>query len=106
MVHPVHGNLRIPPMCTEYTSGVNRGKCTSPLPSQNNYDCGFFGTISSSYIGVREVCTSSSRSSSCSLQGPNGVGLPNSDYLLFVSASFSTRKLTIMDVLVLIVVVQ
>ena len=94
MVHPVQGNLRIPPMCTEYTSGVNKGKCRSPLPSQSGYDCGEFGTIPLSYIGVREVCTSSS--STCTLQGPNGVGLPNADYLLFVSAS-STCKLHCSD---------
>ncbi|XP_065916878.1 uncharacterized protein [Dysidea avara] len=90
MVHPVQGNLRIPPMCTEYTSGVNKGKCRSPLPSQSSYDCGDFGTIPLSYIGVREVCTSYYSSSSCTTQGPNGVGLPNADYLLFVSASSST----------------
>ena len=96
MVHPVDGNLLIPPMCTdhEYTSGVNRGKCRSPLPSQSGYDCGEFGTIPLSYIGVREVCTSSFLNSSCTLQGPNGAGLPNADYLLFVSAS-STSKFTI-----------
>ena len=92
MVHPVQGNLRIPPMCTEYTSGVNSGKCRSPLPSQYIYDCGQFGRIPLSYNGVREVCTSSSRNSSCTLQGPNGVGIPNSDYLLFVSASSSSSK--------------
>jgi len=93
MVHPMQGNLRIPPDCTEYTSGVNKGKCRSPLPSQSNYDCGDFGTIPLSYIGVREVCTSSYNRSSCTVQGPNGVGLPNADYLLFVSASSSTCKL-------------
>ena len=92
MVHPVQGNLRIPPMCSEYTYGVNEGKCRSPLPSQSNYDCGDFGTIPLSYIGVREVCTTSYLSSSCTLQGPNGVGLPNADYLLFVSASSTTCK--------------
>jgi len=87
MVHPVQGNLRIPPNCTEYTSGVNKGKCISPLPPQTGYTCGQFTTIPLSYIGVREVCTSPSLNSSCTLQGPNGDGLPNTDYLLFVSAS-------------------
>jgi len=98
MVHPVQGNLRIPPMCTEYTSGVNEGKCRSPLPSQSGYDCGEFGTIPLSYIGVREVCTSSSSTSSCTQQGPDEVGLPNADYLLFVSAT-STSKLQQVDML-------
>ena len=103
MVHPVDGNLRIPPMCSEYTFGVNRGKCISPLPSQSGYDCGEFGIIPLSYIGVREVCTTSSLSSSCTLQGPNGAGLPNADYLLFVSASstskYSTLNVSISDAL-------
>ena len=98
LVHPVQGNFRVPPNCTEYTSGVNRGKCRSPLPSQSNYVCNDFRTIPLSYIGVREVCSSSSQSS-CTLQGPNGTGIPNTDYLLFVSASSRTRKLTIFLVL-------
>ncbi|XP_065916685.1 uncharacterized protein [Dysidea avara] len=89
LVHPVQGNFRVPPNCTEYTSGVNRGKCRSPLPSQSNYVCNDFRTIPLSYIGVREVCSSSSQSS-CTLQGPNGTGIPNTDYLLFVSASSRT----------------
>ena len=93
MVHQVQGNLRIPPMCTEFNSGVNEGKCTSPLPSQSRFNCGEFGTIPLSYIGVREVCTLSFLNSTCTLQGPNGAGLPNADYLLFVSASSTSMFL-------------
>ena len=93
MIHPVQDNLIIPPNCTEYTYGVNKGKCRSPLPSQSSYDCGEYGTIPLSYIGLREVCSSYNLSSSCILQGPNGVGLPNADYLLFVSASSSCKFL-------------
>ena len=85
LVRHVQGNLIIPPMCTEYTFGLNEGKCRSPLPSQSNYRCGEFGVIPLSYIGTREVCTSSY--GSCTKQGPDGPGLPNADYLLFVSAS-------------------
>ena len=96
MVHPVDGNLRIPPRCTEYTYGVNQGKCRSPpLLSQSGYGCGEFGTIPLTYIGVREVCTSLWDSSSCSIQGPNGTGVSNADYLLFVSASFTSKLLYI-----------
>ena len=76
-------------MCTEYTFGLNEGRCQSPLPSQANYECGEFGIIPLSYIGTREACTSSF--GTCTTQGPDGPGLPNADYLLFVSAS-STRK--------------
>ena len=92
LVRPVQGNLIIPPMCTEYTSGLNEGKCRSPLPSQSNYRCGEFGVIPLSYIGTREVCTTSY--GSCTTEGPDGPGLPNADYLLFVSAS-STCKLSL-----------
>ena len=89
LVHPVQGNLLIPPKCKEYKSGSNKGKCKSPLPSRRYYDCGP-GIIPLSYIGTREVCTSSN--GSCTTQGPNGPGLPNADYLLFVSVSGFTCK--------------
>ena len=90
MVHPVQGNLLIPPMCDDtWSSGSNGGKCIAPLPSQSYYECGEFGTIPLSYIGTREVCTSSS--GSCTSEGPNGSGLPNADYLLFVSATSSSK---------------
>ena len=89
MVRPVQGNLTIPPMCTEYTFGLNEGKCMSPLPSQSDYVCGEFGVIPLSYIGTREVCTTSN--GPCITEGPNGPGLPNADYLLFISA-YSTCK--------------
>ena len=85
LVRPVQGNLIISPTCTEYTYGLNEGKCRSPLPSQNNYRCGEFGVIPLSYIGTREVCTTPY--GSCTTEGPDGPGLPNADYLLFVSAS-------------------
>ena len=82
LVHPVQGNLVIPPKCTEWSFGLNKGKCKS-LP-QSYYKCGKFGTIPLSYIGAREVCPTSS--GSCTMQGPNNAGLPNADYLLFVSS--------------------
>ena len=89
MVHPVQGNLLIPPMCNAvFTSGPNVGKCQY-LPPQSEYVCGELAVISPEYIGVREVCTSFD--GPCSLQGPNGTGIPNADFLLFVSA-FSTCK--------------
>ena len=89
MVHPVEDNFVVPPECTEYTSGPNEGKCNSPLPNDNSYDCGEFGVIPDEYIGNREVCLTFS--GPCYLDGPNGTGIPNTDYLLFVSAS-STCK--------------
>ena len=88
-VHPVQGNLTLPPKCTEHTDGLNEGKCMAPLPSQDYYECGDYGVIPPEYIGTREVCDSPN--GSCTIQGPDGPGLPNADYLLFVSAS-STCK--------------
>ena len=92
LIRPVQGNLTIPPKCTEYTSGLNEGKCVSPLPPQSDYKCGRYGVIPLSYIGAREVCNSSN--SSCATEGPNGPGLPNADYLLFVSVSSTCKCLT------------
>ena len=96
MVQPVQGNLIILPICTEYTGGDNEGKCTAPLPSQSNFKCGEFGIIPTEYIGTREVCPSASTPSNCFEQGPNGPGIPNTDYLLFVSA-INTCKLCILS---------
>ena len=95
MVHPVQGNLVIPPICRgrEITSGPNEGKCRSPLPSQDRYRCGVFGIIPTEYIGTREVCETSFSQGGCRQEGPGGAGIPNADYLLFVSAS-STGELT------------
>ena len=96
MVRPVQGNLTIPPMCTEFYYGLNEGKCVSPLPSQSDYTCGEFGVIPLSYIGTREACTTSN--GSCTTEGPNGPGLPNTDYLLFISA-YSTSKFSFLVLL-------
>ena len=91
LVHPVQGNLIIPPRCPcELTTGTNRGKCCSDVLI--DYKCGHFGVIPQSYIGTREVCSSSSPYAHCVTQGPDGPGLPNADYLLFVSASNSTSE--------------
>ena len=90
LIRPVQGNLTIPPKCTEYTAGLNEGKCVSPLPPQSDYKCGRYGIIPPAYIGTREVCNSSN--SSCTMEGPDGPGLPNADYLLFVSVA-STCKI-------------
>ena len=91
-VLPVQGNFVIPPLCTEYVFGSNEGKCIWPLPSQSDYECGEFGVIPLSYIGTREVCTTSD--GPCIIEGPDGPGIPNADYLLFVSASF-TREFSL-----------
>ena len=89
MVHPVEGNFVVPPECDEYSSGPNEGKCDAPLPDDNSYGCGEFGVIPNEYIGRREVCPT--YSGPCYLDGPNGTGIPHTDYLLFVSAA-STCK--------------
>ena len=53
------------------------------------YKCGPSALIPLSYIGTREICNSSQDVDSCVMQGPNGSGLPNTNYLLFVSAPLS-----------------
>ena len=93
MVQPVLGNFVIPPMCSEYSFGRNEGKCRAPLPSQDSYRCGEFGIIPTEYIGTREVCETSDQID-CSQDGPGGDGIPDTDYLLFVSAT-STSELTL-----------
>ena len=92
MVRPVQGNLVIPPMCNEYTDGRNEGKCRRPLPSQSDFKCGERGVIPLEYIGTREVCRNSRNPSNCVEEGPNGAGIPDTDYILFVSA-VTTREL-------------
>ena len=92
MVRPVQGNLVIQPFCREYTYGLNEGKCRAPLPSQSNFKCGEFGVIPREYIGTRQVCRNS-YIPDCVEEGPNGAGIPDADYLLFVSA-VTTSELT------------
>jgi len=91
LVHPVQGNLTIPPICDEYTTGLNEGKCMSSLPNQTEFECGDLGIVPHQYIGTREVCNSAN--GSCIVEGPDGPGLPNADYLLFVSISASTGEM-------------
>ena len=86
MVRPVQGNIVIPPICSGYTSDLNKGKCQAPLPSQDNYRCGPFGVIPTDYIGTREVCATSSQDE-CIEDGLDGPGINDTDYLLFVSAA-------------------
>ena len=92
-IHPVQGNLIIPPICEEYTNGSNEGKCMSPLPNQTEFECGDLGIVPHSYIGTREVCDSPN--GSCTIEGPNGPGLPNADYLLFVSVSHTCKLVSL-----------
>ena len=82
-------NFILPPRCNEYTTGINKGRCEHPLPENISYTCGEFGVIPDEFIGNREVCYS--QNGSCYLNGANGTGIPNTDYLLFVSA-VNTRK--------------
>lgn len=85
MVHPIEEIFILPPNCDEYSTGSNAGKCEGPLSSSISYNCGEIGVIPEEYIGVREVCLS--QDGPCDLGGPNGTGIPNTDYLLFVSAN-------------------
>ena len=81
-VRSIQGNLKIPPSCSEYTYGVNDGKCRRAV-LHTTTQCGIF-TVSSQYLGTREVCPFSTSTTGCYQSGPNGVGAANTDYLLFV----------------------
>ena len=84
MVNPVEDTYILSPICNEnFTTGINAGKCKDPLPE--NISCGATLNIPDEYFSVREVC--SSQDGPCRLDGPNGTGIPNTDYLLLVSAT-------------------
>ena len=85
MVKPVQGNFILPPRCTEYIIGPNRGKCAAPLNIVRQR-CGEFGIVPEEYTGTREVCESFNQTL-CHDDGPDGPGIPDTDYLLFVSVS-------------------
>ena len=76
-VRPIPGSFTIPPTCDKYTYGTNIGKCRNLRTTQ----CGSY-TVPSQYVGKRELCTSSS--GSCYEAGPDGAGVVNTDFLLFV----------------------
>ena len=97
MVNPAEGNFVLPPICNEYDSGINEGSCEDSLPLNVTYNCGEFGVVPNEYIGVRAVCPANQ---SCYLDGPNGTGIPDTDYLLFVSAT-NTCEFTLCYVVIL-----
>ena len=76
-VRPIPGSFTIPPKCDEYTYGRNVGKCRNMRTTQ----CGSY-TVPSQFVGKRELCTSSS--GLCYEAGPDGAGVANTDFLLFV----------------------
>ena len=76
-VRPIPGSFTIPPKCDKYTYGKNIGKCRSIRTTL----CGSY-TVPSQYVGKRELCTSPS--GSCYEAGPDGAGVVNTDFLLFV----------------------
>ena len=76
-VHPIPGSFTIPPKCDKHTYGKNIGKCRNLRTTQ----CGSY-TVPSQFVGKREFCTSSS--GSCYEAGPDGAGVANTDFLLFV----------------------
>ena len=81
-VNPVSGNLTFSPCLSVYTKGVNTGKCASvELP----YTCGPTDSnfnISESYLS-EITCSDPQQQDSC-LQYPDGLGLPNTDLLLYI----------------------
>jgi len=78
LVRPISGGFTIPPECTEYTSGANVGKCRV---MHTNTRCGSY-TVPHQFVGRKKLC--SSFSGSCYDSGPDGGGVANTDFLLFV----------------------
>ena len=77
-VRQISGGFTIPPECDVYTSGANVGKCRV---MHTNTRCGSY-TVPRQFVGKRELC--SSPSGSCYDSGPDGGGVANTDFLLFV----------------------
>ena len=84
-VRPIPGSFTIPPTCDEYTYGKNVGKCRNMRTTQ----CGSY-TVPSQFVGKRELCTSPS--GSCYEAGPDGAGVANTDFLLFVRTQSKFTK--------------
>ena len=78
LVRKISGSFTIPPECDEYTSGANVGKCRA---MHTNTRCGSYA-VPRQFVGKRELCSSSS--GSCYDSGPDGGGVANTDFLLFV----------------------
>ena len=78
LVRPISGGFTIPPGCNKYTYGANTGKCRYMHTTTR---CGSI-TVPRQFVGKRELCSSSS--GSCYDSGPDGGGVANTDFLLFV----------------------
>ena len=73
-------NLRLRPNCSSISSACgSECNCGSLL---STFSCGQFVTIPKEHIGMHTVC----KNSICQPDGPNGVGVSDTDLLIYVTA--------------------
>eukprot|EP01135_Chromosphaera_perkinsii_P009019 Nk52_evm37s1569 gene=Nk52_evmTU37s1569 len=68
-----------------WTSGVNSGKCAVKRQT-SNVMCGSYIKVPDDHLGELEICPSSSDPNSCYMDGQRGQGMPNTDFILYVTA--------------------
>ena len=78
-------NLRLRPNCSSISSACgSECNCGSLL---STFSCSEFVTVPQEHIGTRTVC----KNSICQPDGPNGVGVSDTDLLIYVTANESGR---------------
>ena len=84
-VRPSNKRLLFTPPCVDETTSSTLceegANCT--CTNLTTLQCGPYATVPNDHIGVRSVCDGNGM---CSLQGPNGTGLADVDFVLYVTA--------------------
>ena len=84
-VQPSNERLLFTPPCVDETNNSTLceegANCT--CTNLTTLRCGPYATVLDDHIGVRSVCDGNG---TCSLQGPNGTGLADVDFALYVTA--------------------
>ena len=100
-VQRLQENLRLRPNCSSISSACgSECNCGSLL---NTFSCGEFVTVPQEHIGTRTVC----KNSICQPDGPNGVGVSDTDLLIYVTANESgIHYLNYLNAMMVIIVLQ
>ena len=82
-VQRLQENLRLRPNCSSISSACgSECNCGSLL---STFPCGEFVTVPQEHIGTSTVC----KNSICQPDGPDGVGVSDTDLLIYVTANES-----------------
>ena len=86
-VRPAVVPILFTPLCIDETNNSTRlceegDNCT--CTNITTLRCGPYATVPDQHIGLRNVC---SADGNCSLQGPNGTGISDTDFVLYVTAT-------------------